>query len=640
MSRSFYLAFVLGIGAAAVSAVLAQSVPGAGKTAPATVPVAAEPPADPAPQVIRVEAIVTDRQGKPILNLRPEEFSLLDNGVAQPLVSAALTTVRSVVGPAIEPPVFATPEDEERAAKEEGTRVIGLYLDEYHVSAGESTDRVRHAAARFVDEHVRSGDVLVVLKPLDSLTDIRFSRNRDAARQKIAGFSGRKDDYTPRAPFEEQYMGRSAASVRSARAQIVISGVRALATRVGELDAGLSAIAILTEGFSAEGARSRERRLPDLQGLVRAASRSHTMLYAFDPSTVAPVDPKRPAPAAMPAPDSSSSTSPMDPLLNVARQTGGDALAPGEDVMAGLQRASRELDAYYVLTYRSSSPNDGRFHEVRISSSRRDARVRTRSGHWAPLPSDLRASRSSEPILPMRAIRRSLLIESWVGMMMEPDGRRRVIFTWAPAPVSSRSKPAARPELVTVKVSTPAGKVMFEGDVHAARAGALSPSRATSVVLEASTGRLQFDLTIQRADGTTLDTSSQDFEVSEVKGSAPVIFQPQLFTASSAREFREIAGDSNAAPQPAREFRRTDRLLMRVPTFDPGGGEVKVSAKLINQVGAVLVTLDRSGEPAADKPAQFDLPLARFAPGEYSLEVAANSSAGSSRQLIRFKITG
>ena len=223
MSRSFYLAFVLGIGAAAVSAVLAQSVPGAGKTAPATVPVAAEPPADPAPQVIRVEAIVTDRQGKPILNLRPEEFSLLDNGVAQPLVSAALTTVRSVVGPAIEPPVFATPEDEERAAKEEGTRVIGLYLDEYHVSAGESTDRVRHAAARFVDEHVRPGDVLVVLKPLDSLTDIRFSRSRDAARQKIAGFSGRKDDYTPRAPFEEQYMGRSAASVRSARAQIVIS---------------------------------------------------------------------------------------------------------------------------------------------------------------------------------------------------------------------------------------------------------------------------------------------------------------------------------------------------------------------------------------------------------------------------------
>ena len=85
----------------------------------------------------------------------------------------------------------------------------------------------------------------------------------------------------------------------------------------------------------------------------------------------------------------------MDPLLNVARQTGGDALAPGEDVMAGLQRASRELDAYYVLTYRSSSPNDGRFHEVRLSSSRRDARVRTRSGHWAPLPSDLRASRSS-----------------------------------------------------------------------------------------------------------------------------------------------------------------------------------------------------------------------------------------------------
>ena len=37
---------------------------------------------------------------------------------------------------------------------------------------------------------------------------------------------------------------------------------------------------------------------------------------------------------------------------------------------------------------------------------------------------------------------------------------------------------------------------------------------------------------------------------------------------------------------------------------------------------------------------QFDLPLARFAPGEYSIEVAAQSDAGTARELIRFRITG
>jgi hypothetical protein len=37
---------------------------------------------------------------------------------------------------------------------------------------------------------------------------------------------------------------------------------------------------------------------------------------------------------------------------------------------------------------------------------------------------------------------------------------------------------------------------------------------------------------------------------------------------------------------------------------------------------------------------QFDLPLSRFAPGEYSIEVAARSDGGIARELIRFRITG
>ena len=45
-------------------------------------------------------------------------------------------------------------------------------------------------------------------------------------------------------------------------------------------------------------------------------------------------------------------------------------------------------------------------------------------------------------------------------------------------------------------------------------------------------------------------------------------------------------------------------------------------------------------EEAGQKVTQFDLPLARFAPGEYLIEVAAQSDAGTARELIRFRITG
>jgi hypothetical protein len=34
------------------------------------------------------------------------------------------------------------------------------------------------------------------------------------------------------------------------------------------------------------------------------------------------------------------------------------------------------------------------------------------------------------------------------------------------------------------------------------------------------------------------------------------------------------------------------------------------------------------------------VPLARFAPGDYSIEVAATSDTGNARELIQFRVTG
>ena len=206
------------------------------------------------------------------------------------------------VGPVAPASEIKDAADEERAAQEPGTRLIALYLDEYHVSAGESTERVRAAVSRFIDEQVRQGDLLVVMKPLDHLTDIRFTRDRDEARKAVSSFNGRRNDYTPRSPFEEQYLGRSPGAVRAARAQIVMSGLRALATRMGDLKGGLSGIVLMSEGFTGDVPRARERRLPDLQGLVRASSRFRVLLYAFDPSPSRRL--RRTPPRPMPTPRS------------------------------------------------------------------------------------------------------------------------------------------------------------------------------------------------------------------------------------------------------------------------------------------------------------------------------------------------
>ena len=612
--------------------------------APAPVPAStATPPPDPAPRTIRLEVIATDKLGAPITNLRAEDFSVLVDGVAQKLDGVEWrSNAPPAVGPVAPPDEIKDDADEARAARERGTRVVGIYLDEYHVSAGENTERVRGAVSRFVDE-LRPSDLLVVMRPLDHLTSIRFTRDRAAARAAVSSFTGRRHDYTPRSAFEDQYLGRSPSAVRAARAQIVISGVRALATRMGDLGVGLGGIVLLSEGFTTDVPRARERRLPDLQGFVRASSRFRVLLYAFDPGVVAP--PPATADADADATEVGAAVESSAFLQGLARQTGGDALPAGQDLGPALQRVSRDLDSYYVLTFTAPHGNDGRFHPVQVTAKRRDAQVRARAGYWSPLQSELRAAAARielTPILPTRALRRSPFIESWFGQTVEPGGGRRIIFTWTPSPARTpaRGKPPARPDVVALKVTTPAGAVLFDGEVGAARGGNTSSLRPDSAVFQATPGRLQFDLTILQADGSKLDVGALDFEVPNVRGANPVILPPQLLSAGSAREFRDIEADANAAPLPGREFRRTERLLLRVPTFEPAGNAVQVSAKLINRVGAVLIDLAPMPAEAGRTLTQFDLPLARFAPGEYSIEVAARSDAGTARELIRFRITG
>src|SRR4029078_3817732 len=97
--------------------------------------VARQPPAAPAddPPSIRIDAVVTDSQGRPILDLKPSDFELLENGVARPLESFQRRTLAKDAGAGEE---IRTQADEERAARRPGTRVFGFVLDEYHVNAG------------------------------------------------------------------------------------------------------------------------------------------------------------------------------------------------------------------------------------------------------------------------------------------------------------------------------------------------------------------------------------------------------------------------------------------------------------------------------------------------------------------------
>ena len=211
--------------------------------------------------------VVVNAGGEPIRGLAVGDFDLHDEGVPQTLDSAAPPVVEGGAPPG---------------------RLLALFLDEYHVSAGASTTRVKEALQRFIDQELQPDDLVTVMKPLDPVRDIRFTHDHGTIRAAIEAFDGRKGDYEPRTPFEQSLMARAPAALESSRAQVVISDLQALSTQLGGLREGRKAIVLVSEGIVPGTLSTRGRQTGGLQSVVYAADRFNVAIYPVDANRAGP----------------------------------------------------------------------------------------------------------------------------------------------------------------------------------------------------------------------------------------------------------------------------------------------------------------------------------------------------------------
>jgi VWFA-related protein len=553
-----------------------------------------------------VTAVVTDRRDQPLRNLKPSDFEVLVDGQPQ-----AVDRVELVAG---KPP----------------PRTFAFLLDEFHTAAEDSA-AVRTALQRFVDTRLRPDDRTVVFKPLDALTSIKPSADREELRRSIGTFEGRKGDYAPRTAFERNYMAQAPAAVQAARAQIVTSALRAIATAIPELAAGQPGVIVLvSDGFG----RSRTGRdLPaSLQSVIRVVNRADAPVYAFTPSLARPVE--------------TEGAPPPDPafvaLRSLTTESGGRLFAGPAEREAGFARMMSDLDAHYVVSYRAAHGNDGRFHQVQVGVKRPDVQVRARSGYVAAMPETMRAALAPPSTAPLRVLRRSSFIQSWSGVTPAEDGRAVVMVTWAPSASRALTVTAAaqRPQASTVMItaSTPDGTVLFDGPVGPT-GDRVSPGVPNHASFDAPVGPVRVDMKILDVKGVVIDTDARDLTVPKPQASGPTIYAPAVLRARSAREFRELEEDPNAAPVPTRDFWRTDRLLIRVPALDASGSPVPVSATLLNRWRQPMRNLDPMSRPS-DSVTQFDLPLAGLAPGEYTVRLSVGGPGGMVSEHVTFRVQG
>jgi VWFA-related protein len=555
--------------------------------------------------VVRVTAVVTDRRDQMPRNLKASDFEIVVDGQPQ-----AIEGVEYVSG-------------------NTSPRTFVFLLDEFHTTAEDSA-AMRAVLQRFTETRLRPGDLTVVFKPLDALTSIKPSADREELRRAIASFEGRKGDYAPRTAFERNYMAQAPAAVQSARGQIVTSALRAIATAIPQFTATQPAVIVLiSDGFE----RSRTGRdLPaNLQSVVRIVNRADAPVYAFTPSLLRPVE--------------AEGAPPPDPafvaLRSLTTESGGRLFAGPAERDGGFARMMSDLDAHYVLSYRAAHGNDGRFHLLQVAVKRPDVQVRTRSGYVAAMPETMRAL-APPSTAPLRVLRRSPLIQSWSGITPAENGGAVVMVSWSPsaswAPTVTAATQKPRASTIVITASTQDGTVLFDGPVGPTD-DPVSPGVPNHASFDAPVGQVRVDMKILDVKGVVIDTDTRDLTVPRRQASGPTIYAPAVLRARSAREFRELSGDPNAAPVPTRDFRRTDRLLIRVPALDASGSPVAVSATLLNRWRQPMRSIDPMSQ-ASDSITQFDLPLAGLAPGEYTLRLSVAGPGGTVSEHVTFRVQG
>src|SRR4051812_47635184 len=319
------------------------------------------------PRLVTVDVAVTDARGRALTDLKPSDFELREGSALLPLESVRLVRI-AAAAPGGPPPTIQSAADEKTAAGEDEARLFAIFLDEYHVASGAESDRVRETLTRFLDRNVSPRDLLVVMKPLDSLFAIRLTRDRDAVRHAIDSFEGRQGDYAPRNAYERDYIAGTPARIDLARSQVAMSAINALAVHLGSLSDRRKTLIVATGTVGRTDRRRGEDFLPTLDTVIRSANRSNVSVYPFDPRDA---DVRQTAAA---------------DLRRLAEETDGQAIDGDAD--RGLRRVTADSSAYYLVSFRTSHPDDGQFRELLARVKRPGAVVRSRKGYWTASPDE------------------------------------------------------------------------------------------------------------------------------------------------------------------------------------------------------------------------------------------------------------
>lgn len=389
-------------------------------------------------EIVQIDAVVTDKAGRHIVDLQPSDFEVFESGRRQRV--SHLVYVKTGQGPTTGGPAALAAVPQTAAP-----RTVLLVVDDLGLSL-DSMDRTRRLLSTFAQNELEPNDRVAILKTSEpGVRGVIMNADAHALRTTAEGLrlnlwsrsfypaeSGQTDD-------------------RMRQFLLAIDSISALKGMIDALRAvsGRKAVIFFSEGFATAASQDQDRLLrlytqrpldglygdqgirAALNSLTDLANRASVVIYTLDPTGLTAgagaVDEENMMSTNVPGASSGSSedsrggpgrgdptavtlarqralfrTGQQDSLIQLADETGGLAVYNRNDMGEGLGRILADHAGYYLIGYEpeavtfSASPGNVPFHKVKVEVKRRGLKVRSRKGFYG-VPDEMIAKAAPPP---------------------------------------------------------------------------------------------------------------------------------------------------------------------------------------------------------------------------------------------------
>jgi VWFA-related protein len=362
-------------------------------------------------ELVLVNVVARDKQGKPVLDLKQGDFTVLEDGRPQkissfdfenldtaPLTASGPSQVDAGGQPVPAPakPILSRKDAEEALSNK---RVIVLFFDLGSMNPDE-TQRAVDAAKKYVQKKMTSADMIAIVSLASSLRlDQDFTNDRARLMRVLNRFTlseGQGMDNGPTGdadgieetgnaytPDETEYN-----QFNTDRKLQALQSVSQVLSKFNQK----KSVIYFSSGMTQTGIENEIA----LRAAVNAAIKANVAIYTLDARGLEALPPGGSAQTAslrgqamysgnaiQSALDSNFAS--QETLTTLSADTGGKAFLDTNDLGEVFDRVQRDTTAYYVLGYRSNNPlRDGRYRHIQIKVNRSGLNLEFRKGYYAP----------------------------------------------------------------------------------------------------------------------------------------------------------------------------------------------------------------------------------------------------------------